>query len=34
TRVSPDGLWIELHGRSEAGTRRDDCARSHPCAAW
>jgi putative transposase len=23
-RVSPDGLWIEPHWRSEAGTRRSD----------
>jgi hypothetical protein len=29
--VSPDGLWIELHRRSEAGTRRDDGAWSDPC---
>jgi putative transposase len=29
--VSPDGLWIEPHGRSEAGTRRSDsgAARCH-----
>ena len=33
-RVSPDGLWIEPHWRSEAGTHRDDCAWSNPRVAW
>jgi len=30
-QTQPDGLWIELHRQSEAGTRRDDGAWSDPC---
>jgi putative transposase len=33
-QVSPDGLWIKLLWRSEAGTHRDDCAWSNPRVTW